>query len=392
MTGNRRFLLILLMLVAVVIAACGGDDGGDDPLPDDGPPGAAENDNLPPGFDPDAEVTPDGGAAAELPPGLGDASDGPPGVDLNEEGGGDDLPFDDSGPPVFPDGGPGAIIDDFSTLQPGQTVTLSGQAILLPEEDANGNRISVLVDESGNEVRFTGLPVDIINSMADGRWNLTGTIQDEADATGRLVLEARADQMPTAVLPGNVGVDGANPGIDSPFPLEDIPEGDPNLPAFPGQPPGLPGSEFINTGVTVAVEGEFTALNAYDALVAALGDDLANTQLMDISGNMQNGWAVNFNLTDADLTTTYIVTADGVVRNSPPTPIIDLPIAPTVPFDRALVLVDSDVAAAQLLPAEADAPPVGALATLSLRGVEGGGIVWSSPNNPGVTLDATTAP
>ena len=391
MTHNRRILLVLLMLMAVLIVACGGDDGDDSGANDT--QDTVQGDNFPPGFDPNAEITPDPSVPDDLPPFFGENSDGPPDIgDDGEEGGDSALPFGDGRPPgIDPSAGPGTVITDFSTLEPGQRVTLMGRAVLLPEADANGNPITLLIDSNGVEVRFFGLPLDIASNMSNADWNLTGMIQDERE-DGRLVLEARADQMPTAVLPDVPDTLGANPGGDAPFPIDPMVTADPFGVAIPGQPPGLPGSDYVNTGITLEVPDDVTALAAYDALAAALAEDLSNTELLEISGSPQAGWLMQFRLTDAELTTTYRVEPGGAVLNSPPAPVIDIPIAATIPIDRARVVVDSDVAAAQFMPSENEGPPIGMLAGVSLRATEDGNIVWTSPNTPGTTLDATTAP
>jgi hypothetical protein len=393
MFRHRPVILAVIMGLALLLAACGGDEPGELPTPFvlggeetaevDTPIPEPENDTqaaadaeteetdelAPPDEPGDIDVPDESGAIDE--PDESDEPDvpGPPQDDLPP-------PQDDAGPPGFV---PIDIVTDFSALSPTNLAVLVGQLQTVAEAADDGEELFVIVDEAGNEV-IVELPPPIAQSYADEAVEIEGEIVAPAEGESRYRL-----------LASHIVAAGGE--------LDDLPpflmEADDDVFA-PGPRP-----------VDLELDAELTALQAYDALVAALDDELDGWEWVELAGSRLIGWTMLFADADESLRA-YLVAADGsvwqvepdrdapMVFDGPPGtefPEVTPEAAPDLlqPLERARIVVDSDQVEQATAPAEdEDHPPFAAYPLLTLRVEADDRPVWIVAEVEVITIDATT--
>jgi hypothetical protein len=379
MFRHRPVMLAVMIGLALLLAACGGDEPGELPTPFvlgseetpevDAPTPEPENDtqaaadaeidevdDTDPPDEPD-EPAPPGPPLDDAPPGPGDDAD-PPGAVRIE------------------------ILTDFSTLSPGDLAVLVGQLQALEETDAAGEELFVIVDEAGNEV-LVDLPPPIAQSHEGEAVEMEGEIAAPGEGETRLRL-----------LVSNIRAAGE--GVDDLPPF--LTEADDDVFA--------PGPRSLE----IELEAELTALQAHDALVVALEEELAGWDWMELSGSRLIGWTLVFVNPEDDSLSAYLVEMDGsvwrvepeqdapMVFDAPPgpgepdvTPEVD-PARP-LPLEREQIVVDSDQVEQMTAPADdEDRPPFEAYPLLTLRVETDARPVWSVADVEVITIDATVQP
>jgi hypothetical protein len=253
--------------------------------------------------------------------------------------------------------GPGSIVEDFSTLQAGQVVTISG---VIEVQEINDLTVVTMRDANGNqvEVRF---PLSIAETISGQPYTIRGSVQDTG-SVGLMVLD-----------PGEVAEETAQvPPFAAQATAENI---DPLAPVAE------------STTLDTTLDAGLTALQAYDNLLPLIEDELENRFLSAISGNPDAGWRVEFIAEGDNQALIYTVMPDGQVVRSTGSPTIIAPDVPVSPLDRDAVTLDSDVVYGSV--DLSDLPGfVKPNITLIARGDDT--IEWQVGLNPPVTLDATT--
>jgi hypothetical protein len=393
MFRHRPVKLAVMMGLALLLAACGGEEPGELPTPFvlggeetaevDTPIPEPEDDTQAAA---DAEPEPTDEVAVPDEPGDADAPDESSAIDEPDDGdetGVPGPPLDDMPPPQDDAGPPGLtpieILTDFSALSPADLIVLMGQLQALAEAGDDGDDLFVIVDEAGNEV-IVELPPPIAQAY-EGR---------EVEVEGEIVAPA-AGESRYRLLASHILVVGGE--------IDDLPpflmDADDDVFA-PGPRP-----------VDLELDAELTALQAYDALVAALDDELDGWEWVELAGSRLIGWTVLFADADENLRA-YLVEVDGSVwqvepdRDAPlvfdAPPGADSPestpeAAPDrlQPLEREQIVVDSDQVEQATAPAEdEDRPPFAAYPLLTLR-VEADDLpVWIVAEVEVITIDATT--
>lgn len=315
----RRALFLLLLLA---LAACGG--GGDDNTPSA------------------TEAAPQETAAGTNPAQVSDPNSLPPEIltalhsqtqPTNAAVGGQ-LPFQIPGAGGnSPIGEPsGEAVTDFSTLEPGALVALSGQLNMVTTE--GGQSQFILSDPLGNEV-VVNIAMPLLQGAIGQRIQLTGTLSDTEDAEGRLVLH-------------NPELGGGNPSGLPEF-LQGLSQQlQTTAPPTNQLPVDSPLQALNPSALDIQLEPGLTALQSYDALIAALGQEaLAGLNWVSITGNADVGWAIQFDNPDDPYGVEYIIASDGSVQTRP-IPLQSIEGATVTPMERARVMVDSPQVVEQL--------------------------------------------
>lgn len=211
------------------------------------------------------------------------------------------------------------VITDFSEIQSGMAVTLSGTLSLV--DDAY-----VLVDEQGNTVRVNLAP-PLVQAYNGQQIELAGLVLQSNDG---LVMQ-------TASLVSSGGE------ASLPFPLA---------------PPNNTSNGAMNTTLT--------ALQAYDQLIAEGGADLEGLTWVGANGNAVAGWVFSFYSAVDNTAMEYVVRGgDPIEGRTVPVGSIS-----TVPLDRSTITVDSPAVL------QAVGIPVPGAAILSLSASEESGAQW----------------
>jgi len=126
-------------------------------------------------------------------------------------------------------------------------------------------------------------------------------------------------------------------------PGSNVPGGNNNPPGQSGggitvQQPPPPTAEPL-PGVQLATG--ISALEAYDAVLPHLQDEVAGLPWTSLSGNEVFGWAVAFYDEPNAVVLTFNVAPDGTVTRSPELPAQLVDSASLMPMDRATITVDS---------------------------------------------------
>lgn len=253
--------------------------------------------------------------------------------------------------------GPGSIIEDFSILQAGQVVTISG---VIEVQEINDLTVVTMRDPDGNqvEVRF---PLSIAETISGQPYTLRGSVQD-AGSVGLMVLDPGEVAEETAQVPPFAAQATAE-HVDPLAPLAD------------------------STTLDTTLDAGLTALQAYDNLLPLIEDELEGRFLSAISGNPDAGWRVEFIAEGDNQALIYTVLPDGQVIRSSGSPTIIAPDVPVSPLNRDTVTLDSDAVYESV--DLSDLPGfVKPNITLIARGDDS--IEWQVGLNPPVTLDATT--
>lgn len=304
---NRTRISLILLIFVVALAAC---SGGDDKTP---------------------EPTTDN----NLPESLQNNQSAPPGIGGNNQG------FIAATLPPFLSGSPAAalpdsteVITDFSTLEAGMTVNVSGIFSVVTTE--SGLQQAILTDANGVSINVI-VPPPMLAQTEPSEMELSGALMAPAEAGDPLILNV-----------GPSGLSSFNPGGELPsFITGGQQPPDPNA-AQTSQDLPEPPSNFT-------VGGNLTALQAYDAIVAQAADFLANYQLVTITGANLIGWSIEFRNANDGSSILYTVSPDGTIEAL--TAVVE---GAFNAIDRTQITVDSDSAREQL------GLPEGELAILSL--------------------------
>lgn len=298
---------LLMILLVVLLAGCGGSDKNDKEESPTAttPPEAATQ-----------ETTPEAELPAIILEALQAQAQGTPPIS--------GLPFDLPGvsgsPPIENE----SFVTDFSILSPGSRVSISGQLEVVT--DSNGQQLAVVRDPQGNEIALR-IALPLVQSYVGQTIQLTGSLVSPETEGGRLVLQnASVITGQTAGLPeflASIAQQGTQLPPDQITPVS---------PMEPMQPVTL----------DIQLQPNLTALQTYDALVAALGAEaLSGLAWVAMAGTSSAGWVIQFDNPANDRGVEYIIMPDGVVQSRPIT-MAALPGIVNIPMDRARVVMDSD--------------------------------------------------
>lgn len=371
---NRRWLAALILIP--LMAACGGSDDADEPIPtlaelgggeateavlaeDATESATAPDDNATPDAptETSVEATPELSAAAQTP----EATPGPldlAGPTLQSDAGSEMLP-------------PISAIEDFGALEVGDSGVFVG--LLSIEDDGT----ILVTDDAGVSIEMA-LDAPVLVTDFDGvEIQATGVIDEPREGSDRLRLlpstfgaAVTAEMTPMAGMP------------------DFLAEVTPTVPDFllSGPSPQMEVLDF-------QLEEDLTALEAYDALIEEIGEDVAGLTWFEISGSAGTAWVVRFYDEENATTNDYRVERDGSVGTQT-TQVPLLGNLPIFPIERERVVVDSDdlVPDAEATP-EPGGPPVGLPpvdSLLTLRAPDEERIEWVIQDVEIRTVDATT--
>jgi len=281
-------------------------------------------------------------------------SSGPPGVVANQPGGNSgDAPF--LSPPDGA-GGPGQAaasdpITDFSTLEAGMSVYVTGT--LSTSEESFSLGLALLTDENGNTIKVT-LPPPVIQQYNGTVYTANGTLVEDPAEAGSLILQVGSS------TPGSSG---------PPFAQADTPPFMQNRESAPVAPDR-----------TITLEANLSALEAYDSLLAAEAETLADYGLVSIVGAPEVTWTIQFKSNDGAAGFSYTVNNDGLVERLPAN--ID-----GLVIDRDTLVVDSPAAAAYF---EENGATAGGVILMELAADDSGDVFWTALEGDVPPLDATT--
>lgn len=265
------------------------------------------------------------------------------------------------------------VVTDFNQLSENIAGIFIGTLSIETNEEAI-EPIIRLTDNAGNSVQIIIPPV--FSEELNGQ-----IVQIQGVVT---LAEANTDAL--VVRATNIALEGeefaqGGPPING-APNADLPEGVPT----PGAPPEGPTTSQVEL-LDLQLEENLSALGAYDALWAELGDTLADTLWLALSGNTELGWTLEFYSEETDSTASYTITADGMVGFTNTQNFLP-PNTELNPIDRELIVVDSDD-----LPepeANTNGPPIG-IPVLILRATTEGNIEWTIQGANPTPIDATIA-
>lgn len=403
------FLVVLMLL----LAACGGTSGDDVIPPTRVDVGDAQPQTTPP--------TPDANAQSALPTAV------MPSGDVTAE-------VTEAAPPPLPSGplpsagvngtppapSPEAVVD-FSTLVLGDRRLVAGTLNIQGEGAAqmliltDANDLTLQVNTPANLLpNLIGTQIEIFGTIYDANVTPTGDApQGEVTSEpGEVVLAIR----PESISPVGVGVAAVPAGMPGFLPEstdapEGFPLGDAEAPAPANVPPfmqgTLPAPPVFGEGTAPAplpgganpfgpgaaqgetldftVEPELTTLQAYDALIENIEDEIEGRVWIMARGSRSIGWTFDFYSSEAQDNLSYVVLPSGEVRRIPASPALPFQQVGTFSIDReALVLDSSDVEA---YVTSLGGPPVGE--PQLILGGNAQATTWTTLTNTTLILVAT---
>jgi hypothetical protein len=264
-----------------------------------------------------------------------------------------ETPFTGNGPPPAPTA-PTEFVEDFSSLTPGEQVAISGEIIVPQDEtDESGQPIAVIADGKGNEVRVL-LPPPVVMQYEGQRVRLMGNVLEPEEEEGRLRIQP--------ISPIDTGAEATEEAAGGP-PVE---------------------LQIIQ------LEPDLTALQAYDALIEELGDDLDDLDWISLVGNQASGWTITFYDPATDTNSAYTIYGDGTVQVAEMLPFALQPVVDNIPLDRARIVVDSDQVVEMI--DDQGGPLVATEVLLTLQATSAETIEWTTDSPALGAIDATKAP
>lgn len=273
---------------------------------------------------------------------------------------------------TLPAPSPEAILD-FSTLVLGDRVLLAGTLNVV---QADGAETLVITDPNDISLQMS-MPPSLLPNLIGSQVEVFGEIYDMTSTDAGESPAAEATPDPSAVVlairaesvsPVGVGIAAAPgdvPGFapestDGPegFPANlaevtaqaDVPPfGDGTLPAPPIFAEGTPAVDFAQVGpgavqgelLDFGLEPDLTALQAYDALLSNITDDIEGRTWIMLRGSTLQGWTLDFYSAETNDNLTYVVLPTGEVSRIPPSPALPFQNSSTVAIDRAALVLDS---------------------------------------------------
>jgi hypothetical protein len=359
----KRCGVVSVMIASVILAACGGE-----PVEGELPTLFVLEENIPEASTPDVSAPQE--SASETPSPADDIDEAPPEVEIAPDT--DTPPTDEALIADDPDDDDEDFIEtDFTQLVPGQDALVIGQ-LRAGEDDADESD-ALLFDEQGNALRLS-LPPPLIEEYEGQLVQVGGSIEAGDDDDQRLILTANTIME-----------------LEPLFEEEEAEEDDEEF--FSPDDFAEPFDMDEATLLEIELGEDLTALQAYDALVDALSEDLDDWEWVSLAGNSDTGWTLEFHWAEDDVFTIYHIDTGGSVRVSDQIPRDALPMfldETLFPIDRARVLLDSDNALEEA--AALDVPPLDFGTLLVLRAESETEINWIIEGMELIIIDATTAP